>query len=240
MARHKELYKGRRRLHGEGTGRFCTVNLREEIANEFKLVVKAYSEVYGERVTPTQVIKRLMDAGLKRCDPEVFDALIRLTEGGMPEPVLEIVHQVDPTEGEVWNMKYYFEKDGEQIAAEWAKSDKASFSVKINNRSCGVREMLKNGWILMNDAGIEINEEQAMIIAQKRKKHLEDVEFQAFYAYTEEENFLDEYQQDYKFKLEKDGEVKEVSHYELQGHLEDGWKLSAIPHTEISMRDFED
>ena len=96
--------------------------------------------------------------------------------------------------------------------------------------------MLKNGWILMNDAGIEINEEQAMVIAQKRKKHLEDVKFQAFYAYTEEENFLDEYQQDYKFKLEKDGEVKEVSHYELQDHLEDGWK----PHTEISMRDFED
>ena len=51
--------------------------------------------------------------------------------------------------------------------------------------------MLKNGWILMNDGGIEINEEQAMVVAQKRKKHLEEVEFQEmsarFERYSEEE-----------------------------------------------------
>lgn len=227
MARHKELYKGRRRLHGEGTGRFCTVNLREEIANEFKLVVKAYSEVYGERVTPTQVIKRLMDAGLKRCDPEVFEAFIRITEGGSPEPVLEIVHQVDPTEGEVWEMKYFFEKDGEQIPAEWAKSEKASFSAKINNRYYGVREMLKNGWTLWNDAGIKVTEEQAMIIAQKRRKHLEELKFQALASYgsTEDEEEEDFEQPEYKVKIEKDGVQKEVWSWELDEYFEDGWNL---------------
>lgn len=226
MARHKELYKGRRRLHGEGTGRFCTVNLREEIANEFKLVVKAYSEVYGERVTPTQVIKRLMDAGLKRCDPEVFDAFIRLTEEG-PEPVLEIVHQVDPTEGNVWEMKYFFEKDGNQIPAEWAKSDKASFSAKIDNRYCGVREMNKNGWTLWNDAGIKVTEEQAMIIAQKRRKHLEELKFQALASYvsTEDEEEEDFEQPEYKVKIEKDGVQKEVWSWELDEYFEDGWNL---------------
>lgn len=190
MGRSKNIYKPLRNRHGEGKRRFTTIGLNDEVAAEFKQVVKAYSEVYG-KMTPAQVIKRLIDAGLKRCDPEVFDAFIRLTEGGTPEPVLEIVHQVDPTEGEVWEMQYFFEKDGEQLAAEWAKSDKASFSVKINNRSCGVREMLKNGWILMNDGGIEINEEQAMVVAQKRKKHLEEVEFQEmsarFERYSEEE-----------------------------------------------------
>lgn len=190
MGRFKNFYKPLRNKHGEGKRRYTTIGLNDEVASELKLVVKAYSEVYG-KMTPAQVIKRLIDAGLKRCDPEVFDAFIRLTEGGTPEPVLEIVHQVDPTEGEVWEMQYFFEKDGEQLAAEWAKSDKASFSVKINNRSCGVREMLKNGWILMNDGGIEINEEQAMVVAQKRKKHLEEVEFQEmsarFERYSEEE-----------------------------------------------------
>ena len=190
MGRSKKIYKPLRNRHGEGKRRYTTIGLNDEVAAEFKLVVNAYSEVYG-KMTPAQVIKRLIDAGLKRCDPEVFDAFIRLTEGGTPEPVLEIVHQVDPTEGEVWEMQYFFEKDGKQLAAEWAKSDKASFSVKINNRSCGVREMLKNGWILMNDGGIEINEEQAMVVAQKRKKHLEEVEFQEmsarFERYSEEE-----------------------------------------------------
>lgn len=177
MGRSKNIYKPLRNRHGEGKRRYTTIGLNDEVAAELKLVVKAYSEVYG-RMTPAQVIKRLIDAGLRRCDPEVFDAFIRLTEGGMPEPVLEIVHQDDPTEGEVWNRKYFFEKDGEKIPAEWAKSDKASFSAKINNRYCGVREMNKNGWTLSNDAGIKITEEQAMIIAQKRRKHLEDVEFQ--------------------------------------------------------------
>ena len=224
MARTKNIYKPLRNKHGEGKRRYTTIGLNDEVASELKMVVKAYSEVYG-RMTPAQVIKRLIDAGLKRCDPEVFEAFIRRTEIG-PEPVLEIVHPVDPTEGAVWEMKYFFEKDGKQIPAEWAKSDKASFSAKINNRYYGVREMLKNGWILMNDAGIEINEEQAMIIAQKRRKHLKELEFQALASYTStEDDFLDEYQQDYKFKLEKDGEIKEVSQDEVQDHLEAGWKF---------------
>lgn len=241
MGSSKNIYKPSRNRHGEGKRRFTTIGLNDEVAAEFKQVVKAYSEVYG-KMTPAQVIKRLIDAGLKRCDPEVFDAFIRLTEGGTPEPVLEIVHHVDPTEGNVWEMKYFFEKDGEQIPAEWAKSDKASFSAKINNRYYGVREMNKNGWTLRNDAGIDITEEQAMVIAQKRRKHLEDIEEQRWREQARRYNEqLEEEEEevpafDYKYKLEKDGEVKEVSHYELQDHLEDGWK----PHTEISMRDFED
>lgn len=177
MGRPKNIYKPLRNKHGEGKRRFTTIGLNDEVAAEFKQVVKAYSEVYG-KMTPAQVIKRLIDAGLKRCDPEVFDAFIRLTEVG-PEPVLEIVHHVDPTEGNVWEMKYFFEKDGEQIPAEWAKSDKASFSAKVKNRYCGVREMNKNGWTLRNDAGIDITEEQAMEIARKRRRHLEEVAYQA-------------------------------------------------------------
>lgn len=183
MARTKDLYKPSRRKNGEGVGKFCTVNLKEDIAIEFKLLVKAYSEVYGQKMTPTQVIKRLMDAGVKRCDPEVYAVFCKsLEEGVAPEPALEITHPVDPTEGDVWEMKYFFKKDGEQLKAQWAKSDKASFSVKVNNRSCGVREMRKNGWILINEVGVEISEEQAIIIAQKRRKHLEEVEFQEMSA----------------------------------------------------------
>ena len=158
MGRSKNIYKPLRNKHGEGKRRYTTIGLNEEVAAELKVLVKAYSEVYG-KMTPAQVIKRLIDVGLKRCDPEVFDAFIRLTEGG-PEPVLEVTHPVDPTEGEVWQMKYFFEKDGEQLEAEWAKSEKASFSVKVNNRYCGVKEMHKNGWKLINDAGIEITEDE--------------------------------------------------------------------------------
>jgi hypothetical protein len=233
MGRSKNIYKPLRNKHGEGKRRYTTIGLNEEVAAELKVLVKAYSEVYG-KMTPAQVIKRLIDVGLKRCDPEVFDAFIRLTEGGMPEPVLEIVHQVDPTEGEVWNRKYFFEKDGKKIPAEWAKSEKASFSAKINNRYIGVREMKKNGWKLRDDAGNELTEEQAMEIAQKRRKHLEDVEFQTLIErgreqarrYNEQWAAIEEVPTfDYKYKLEKDGEIKEVFSYEMDEYFDAGWTM---------------
>ena len=101
MGRLKDIYRPQRRAHGEGTGRFCTVNLKEEIAEEFKILVKAYSEAYVQRMTPTQVIKRLMDAGVKRCDPEVHSLFQSLKKEGPADPVLEVIHPVDPTDGEV-------------------------------------------------------------------------------------------------------------------------------------------
>ena len=168
MGRSKNIYKPLRNRHGEGRRRYTTIGLNDEVAAELKLVVKAYSEVYG-RMTPAQVIKRLIDAGLKRCDPEVFDAFIRLTECGTPEPVLEIVHQVDPTEGEVWDRKYFFEKDGEQVDAKInVKGD--SFSAKIGNRFYGVKELRRKEWVFMNDRRVEITEEQHAAEAVRAKE----------------------------------------------------------------------
>ena len=174
--------------------------LPEELVEELRFYKQAYSDILNQKVSWEQMFSRWKE-NIGRFDPDVklrVEAMKtpvitpeQKAEQQVEQPSLERIFSVDPTEGEVWNMKYFFEKDGEQLKAEWAKSDKASFSVKINNRSCGVREMLKNGWILMNDGGIEINEEQAMVVAQKRKKHLEEVEFQEmsarFERYSEEE-----------------------------------------------------
>ena len=41
------IYKPLRRKHGEGTGKFATFGLKQEVADEFRLLVQAYSEVYG-------------------------------------------------------------------------------------------------------------------------------------------------------------------------------------------------
>ena len=45
MARDRNIYKPLRRKHGEGVDKFATVGLKQEIAQEFKFLVKAYSEV---------------------------------------------------------------------------------------------------------------------------------------------------------------------------------------------------
>ena len=163
MARDRNIYKPLRRKHGEGVDKFATVGLKKEVAQEFKFLVKAYSEVYGQKMTPTQVIKRLMDAGVKRCDPDVHAVFSRLKEAGTPEPVLES----DPTKGNVWERRYFAVKDGDKI--ELQVGDKQPFYGKFNGKDVGLWKFIQEGYTFMNEAGIEINEEQAKIIAQTIK-----------------------------------------------------------------------
>ena len=163
MARDRNIYKPLRRKHGEGVDKFATVGLKKEVAQEFKFLVKAYSEVYGQKMTPTQIIKRLMDAGVKRCDPDVHAVFSRLKEAGAPEPVLES----DPTKGNVWERRYFAVKDGDKI--ELQVGDKQPFYGKFNGKDVGLWKFIQEGYTFMNDAGIEINEDQAKIIAQTIK-----------------------------------------------------------------------
>lgn len=221
--------------------------LPEELVAELQLYKQAYSDVLNQKVSWEQMFHRWMES-IGRFDPDVKLRVEAVktpvtTPEQVEEPVVsEQVEQpslkktfpVDPTEGDVWEMKYFFEKNGEQIEAEWAKSDKASFSFKVNNRYCGVREMKKNGWVLMNDAGIEISEEQAMVIARKRRKHLEEIEFQRLIERGREQarrynEQLEEEEEvpafDCKYKLEKDGEIKEVFSYEMDEYFDAGWTM---------------
>ena len=164
MARDRNIYKPLRRKHGEGVDKFATVGLKKEVAQEFKFLVKAYSEVYGQKMTPTQVIKRLMDAGVKRCDPDVHAVFSRLKEAGTPEPVLES----DPTQGDVWERRYFAVKDGDKI--ELQVGDKQPFYGKFNGKDVGLWKFIQEGYTFMNDAGLEINEEQAKIISGQIKE----------------------------------------------------------------------
>ena len=163
MARDRNIYKPLRRKHGEGVDKFATVGLKKEVAQEFKFLVKAYSEVFGQKMTPTQVIKRLMDAGVKRCDPDVHAVFSRLKEAGTPGPLLES----DPTKGNVWERRYFAVKDGDKI--ELQVGDKQPFYGKFNGKDVGLWKFIQEGYTFMNDAGIEINEDQAKIIAQTIK-----------------------------------------------------------------------
>ena len=164
MARDRNIYKPLRRKHGEGVDKFATVGLKKEVAQEFMFLVKAYSEVFGQKMTPTQVIKRLMDAGVKRCDPDVHAVFSRLKEAGTPEPVLES----DPTKGDVWERRYFAVKDGDKI--ELLVGDKQPFYGKFNGKDVGLWKFLQEGYTFMNDAGLEINEEQAKIISGQIKE----------------------------------------------------------------------
>ena len=95
-------------------------------------------------------------------------------EGNSPAPVQEQqpmpdTSAVDPTGGDVWDMKYFFEKDGEELEA--FVGDKAAFYCKFDGRSTGMATMLNSGWKLMNDAGIELTKSQAVKISEIIRTH---------------------------------------------------------------------
>ena len=70
--------------------------------------------------------------------------------------------------GDVWERHYYAVKDREKI--ELQVGDKQPFNGKFNGKDIGLWKFLQEGYIFMNDAGLEINEEQAKIISGQIKE----------------------------------------------------------------------
>lgn len=176
MEKNKIFYSPPRRRHGEGTGKFCTFNLQEKISEEFKLLLQAYSEVYGQKVTPTQVIKRFMDIGVQLCDPDVFEIFSQKKKEEVGDTNFPSLQTADPTEGEVWNNEYFFEKVGERFSAHISKEGKFSFK-QSQHRYIPLKKMLEYGYTLINDEGIIINEHQAGTIGKKIVNHHIDMKY---------------------------------------------------------------
>ncbi len=80
-----------------------------------------------------------------------------------PEPVATPEVPVDPTAGEVWNMRYFFERDGEEIEA--YRGYWPGFFAVVDGEERDQKEMMADGWVLMNEAGIEISPAQAIQIS---------------------------------------------------------------------------
>lgn len=78
------------------------------------------------------------------------------------------------TEEDVWDIKYFFTND-EGAKIEALVGDKAPFYCKMNGQSIGMTAMLKKGWKLINEAGIEIkNISNAWQINHLIKQHNPD------------------------------------------------------------------
>lgn len=163
-----------------GEGRKANIKhllLPEEVVQELKLYKEAYSiclsrekDEWGNpvpvRVSWEQMFRRWMD-NIGRFDKDIKDYVDegkKYREENPPAPT----YPVDPTEGEVWDMRYFFVKDAEEIKA---YVEKLWFSAKLNGEERSSEELRKDGWILQNDAGVEISPEQEAQIALKIQLH---------------------------------------------------------------------
>lgn len=138
------------------------------------------------RVTYEQMIRRWMD-NIGRIDPDVARMFLQIKEerkieherlaaglGITAEQMKENEAAFDPADpvNEPWELRYIFEKDGEEFEA--YLDDKAAFFAKMNGRSVGMAAMFHDGWILMNEVGVELDFNKAWRISNIIKAHLSE------------------------------------------------------------------
>ena len=173
-----KLVKKKRGEKGKGRATiFKPINLPEDVIEDLKL----YRDIYGVKFSPNkdesgnpipvrisyeQILRRWMD-NVGRFDPEVQCEVLAVKEYRKNHPV--VTYPVDPTEGEVWDLRYFFERDGEQLEARLG--DMAPFYARLKGRNVGIKALLEDEWVFMNDAGIEITLDQAIIIRNKIREH---------------------------------------------------------------------
>lgn len=163
-----------------GAGRSVKIKhllLPEEVVEDLRLYKDIYSVCLAKekdengnpipvRVTFEQMFRRWMD-NISRIDPDVQRAFETAKASRMEQPQ---TFDVNPAEGEIWEMRHFFERDGEQVDA--VPGDLAPFYAVINGRRIGMKALLADDWVLMNEAGIEIDYDKAGEVSRILKEHL--------------------------------------------------------------------
>lgn len=170
-----------------GAGRSVKIKhllLPEEVVKDLRLYKDIYSVCLAKekdengdpilvRVTFEQMFRRWMDQ-VGRFDSDVADKFVQIKKSRMKEQehmaaglgitaeqLKENEAAFDPADlvNEPWELRYKFEKNGEEVEA--YLGDKAAFYAKMDGRSIGMAAMLKDGWTLMNEVGVNISIEDA-------------------------------------------------------------------------------
>ena len=79
--------------------------------------------------------------------------------------------QEAPTEGDVWDMKFFFKNnEGEELEAMVGTRGAAFYCVFEGRETC-MTTMMNKGWKLINDSGMELTKSQAVRISETIKQH---------------------------------------------------------------------
>ena len=160
----------------KGEGRvaiFKPINLPVDVLADLKLLKSLYEIALSKekdkggspipvKITYGQMLVHWMD-NLKKIDPSIAKEFkrARRLRATFPE-----CHPVDPTEGDVWEMQYFFTNDdGEELEATVDRST-GTFICSMRGFKVTADNMLLNNWSLINDAGIELTGEQARAVAE--------------------------------------------------------------------------
>ena len=179
MRLRKLFTKERGKYKGGRQAKIKHILIPKEVKDDLDLFKDAYSICLSRekdesgnpipvKVSYEQMFRRWMDQ-VGRFDKDVKDYVDEVKKSRAENPPAP-TFPVDPTEGAIWEMKYVFERDGEELEAHLG--DLSPFYALYNGDKKGFKPMLAKGWTLMNEAGIEIDDiEVAWKINRIIKEH---------------------------------------------------------------------
>ena len=164
---------------GEGRATvYKPVQLPVDLIDELKL----YKDFYGiamatekdewgnpipAHVSFEQMFRRWIDI-VGRYDTGIRNEVEATKKYRLEHPSPE-TYDVDPVACDVWELRYFVMRDGEEIDMEPDKD--LIFSADVNGKKVGLEQFINEEWEFMNDAAIEINIEQAKRIRDKIFRH---------------------------------------------------------------------
>ena len=164
----------------KGEGRavlFKPVNLPVDVLEDLRLFKNIYEIARSEsrdrwgnpipaKLSYGQILAHWMEH-IGTFDPDVAEEFAKAKRAREAAPV---TYSVNPTEGNVWEMEYFFTNDdGDEVKA--TPDACGTFIADMDGFKATADSMMLNGWSLINDAGIEIDSEQAREIVAKIRAH---------------------------------------------------------------------
>lgn len=138
-------------------------------------------DIFHEFIEQKGDIPNIIDSLSSDKDDEGLDSLIDAewdssdsvytTSEDLLEGLLENLDEnltIDPTEGDVWDLKYFFKKGSEILRA--YPGHYTAFYCNYRGKATGLSTMIQEGWILMNEHGVELDKKQTMKIRDRIRK----------------------------------------------------------------------
>lgn len=165
----------------KGEGRaviYKPVQLPVDLIEDLKLYKEAYGMLLAEEedewgnpipvhVSYEQMFRRWMD-NVKKFDKDVQNEVDEYRRIRAEHPGIQTFY-VDPCEGDIWELQYTAERNGEEYPLTVDK-DLAFYAI-IDGVKKGAQDLINEEYEIMNDAGIVLNIVQAYRVSDKILKH---------------------------------------------------------------------
>jgi len=170
------ITKNRGRKADGRTVIFKAIQLPKDLLSDLKVYKQVYEMQLAEKNSdgdwefPTLSYEELFRHWMENVhqfDPEIQLEVDRIK--AYHEQFGTRTYYVDPTEGPIWDLRYFFEKDGEEVPA--VPDKQHLFCAEIDGRKVGMLELDRQGWTLMNDGGMEIDIVEARGVSEKLLRH---------------------------------------------------------------------